>query len=251
MLPSSLFAVQRSQLTDSVLPPGDIKPFKSVALEPADSRCSPKAQESLLPIRKLSLDVFAERQICIFLRTHKRSHEEEQDDRPLASLGAISPCCVPETAFEHESSAGWPFGRQRAVLLTVRSEGWLGDDFSGGFGTYHRKDVARRNIAQMRGRVHTSGAVLVCDVFQVEHDVHAISNITGRWRNGELVGVELHRDVAWSSDIGCIRVDDRVVSQVPRYDLVDQGVVQQVDELVAFVDDVPMYTRWSVIGRAA
>lgn len=77
----------------------------------------------------------------------------------------------------------------------------------------------------MRSRIHPRGAVLLGDILQVEHDVHTVCHIPGRRRDCQLIRVQLHRYVSRPRNVGRVRIDDGVVAQVPRDDLVDEWMV--------------------------
>lgn len=179
-----------SKPANGVLPPTDIEPLERITLEPANPGRGTESQKGLLPIWQLCFHVLAQRQIRVLLRPHKGPHEEEQDHRPLPAALAIGARGVPEAALEYEGGAGWAFSGVGALLIEVRScaslvfltktRDWFKD-------TYHCEDIAGCHIAQMRTRINSCGAVLVGDIFQVEHDVHTIRHVP-RWRrNGKLI----------------------------------------------------------------
>lgn len=177
-----------------------------------------ESEHALVPIRQLRPHVLAQRQEVVFLLTDEGAHEEEQNHGALARLFPVGTSGMPQAAFENQGRSSRSFGRNRAV---------------------DSENIGRGNLTDVRPRVDTCSAILLRDVFEVEHDVHTEGHITD-WRlHGDLVGVQLHWHVARARNVGSVCGDDGVLAEEPRDHLIDDGVVEEVQEVLSLVDQSP------------
>lgn len=208
--------MRRTELAYTVVLPLDEDALAHLALETAQGAGGVEAEQSLLSVRQLRLDVLPERQEVVLLLADEGPHEEHEDDGPLPLGGPVGPRGVPQPALEHQRRARGRLGCHRP---------------------FHREEVVGGDLAQVRPGEDAGAAVGLGDILKVPHDVEAEGEVADRRLDGHLVRVQLHGHVARARDVGAVAVNEGVLAQEPGNYLVDHGVVEEVEELVTLVDD--------------
>lgn len=93
----------------------------------------------------------------------------------------------------------------------------------------------------MRTREHARRAILLCEIAQQPRDVERNGPRPPVARDALVLVDGLHR-AAGPRDVDRVRPQQRRrvrAAQVPRHDLIDDGVVHQVDEFLALVEQRP------------
>ena len=134
------------------------------------------------------------------------------------AVRAVRPRAVPDAAVPQERRAGRAFRRDGAL--------------DGG-------RIVRRHAALATARHDAGAAVGVGHVVEEEGDVQPDHHLGHGRLHGYLVVVQHLGPPAGAGDIGRIAEDDRMVAQKVGHEGVDDRVIQEVDKLLALVDQGP------------
>ena len=94
-------------------------------------------------------------------------------------------------------------------------------------------------MALVGAGIESGAAILLRHVLEEEDDVHAEGDVADGRLDADLVGVQLHGNVARTGDVGREGVDDGLFAQDVRHEFVDYRVFEEVGEFGSFVDEGP------------
>lgn len=101
--------------------------------------------------------------------------------------------------------------------------------------------INRQNIHHMAPWIDPRGTLLIGNIGQIPYRIEHIRMRRRIRRHDHLVAVHVYARRARPRDIGRHGEEAEVATQKPRHDSINKRVVEQIEELIAFVGEVPVF----------